>query len=138
MTPIIRPLTIDDHPLCEALWRVTEGIGESPTRTQLAAFIKRNPGFSQVAEVEGRILGVLLVSFDGIRGYFYRAAVDRSVRRQGIARALITSASQQLQSAGAIRINLHVFGNNQPALAFWHTLGWRPYEGLLCLRRELS
>lgn len=137
MTVSIRPLVRDDHAACDALWRATEGLGPAPTPAQLGNFLARNPDFSQVAIVDGRIVGVLLVSFDGIRGYFYRAAVDRAQRHQGIGTSLIAAAAERLDAAGAVRINLHVFASNTAAIGFWHAQGWSMYEELLCMHRDM-
>ena len=138
MTVSFRPLDLADHAACAELWNATEGLGPPPTPAQLGDFLGRNPGFSQVAVVDDRIFGVLLASFDGIRGYFYRAAVDRAWRQQGIGASLATIAAEGLRAAGAVRINLHVFASNTAAIAFWRARGWAIHDGLLCMHRDLA
>lgn len=137
MTLAIRALALEDHAACVALWRATEGLGDAPSAAQLEAFLARNPGFSQVATADGRIVGAVLASFDGIRGMLYRAAVDRGHRRHGIGAALVEAVSARLRAAGAVRINLHVFASNTAAVGFWSAQGWSLYEGLVCMHRDL-
>ncbi len=134
----IRPMLPSDYAACHALWTATENLGDAPDATRFARFLALNPGFSQVAEVEGRVIGALLASFDGIRGYFYRAAVDRAWRRHGTGTALVAAALAAQQQAGALRVNLHIFDHNQPGLDFWSVQGWTLYDGLLVLHKELS
>ena len=134
---LIRALEVGDHGACCALWRNTEGIGDAPSAAALTAFLGRNPGLSPLACVDGQVVGALLVSFDGIRGYFYRLAVARDWRRRGLASALVDHALAALHDAGADRINLHLFGHNAAAAAFWRRSGWEPYAGLETWRKEL-
>lgn len=123
---VISPMHIGDHPEAIALWRATEGLGDAPTEATLARFLERNAGFSQVAREGAVVVGALLASFDGIRGYFYRLAVAASHRRRGIGQGLVEAALSALRQAGADRVNLHLFADNVAAHAFWSTVGWRP------------
>lgn len=134
----LRPLTVDDYAGCIAVWTTTEGIGDAPDANRFTAFVTRNAGFSQVAVAEDRVVGVLLASYDGIRGYFYRLAVDRAWRRHGLASALVAAAMMALRQAGAQRINLHIFGDNAQAQVFWRSQGWSDYKNLETWHRELT
>ncbi len=126
----ITAMTVGDHAGCVALWSATENIGAAPDPAAFAAFIARNPGFSPVARADGRIVGAMMASFDGIRGYYYRLAVDRAWRRHGVATALVAHATDQLRAAGAERVNLHIFADNHAAKEFWADAGFTPYAGL--------
>lgn len=125
MSAVIRIFTIADLPAATALWQATAGLGDTPAPAQLARFLDRNPGLSQAAVVEGRLVGCLLASFDGIRGYLYRLAVEPTQRRRGVARALVAAAVDALRAAGADRCNLHTYLDNADAHAFWPQVGWR-------------
>ena len=59
-------------------------------------------------------------------------AVDPVHQRKGIARALLAAGISALQACGASRIFLEVRASNQPALAFYHSAGFR----LLHTRRD--
>jgi ribosomal protein S18 acetylase RimI-like enzyme len=45
-----------------------------------------------VAEIDDKIVGSIIATFDGWRGIIYRLAVHPNVRRQGIARRLAQKA----------------------------------------------
>lgn len=133
----IRPIGVSDYEDCCALWQVTEGIGDVPAPGAFAAHLRANPHLGQVALDEaGRVVGAILATSDGIRGMFYRLAVDRSYRRQGVATSLVENATRAVQATGVSRINIHVFTHNAQALAFWSELGYGVYEHLACLYRR--
>jgi len=132
----VSPVIVADYADCVALWRDTENIGDIHSRAAFTAFVTRNQGFPQIARADGRVVGVLLVSFDGIRGYFYRLAVTRAWRRHGIASALVAQAIAALRAAGSDRINLHVFASNAPAIGFWAGYGFSRHDGLDCWSRS--
>ena len=115
---IIRSMTPADYESVAKLWRSTEGLGDTPNPEAFHRFLSISPGFSQVAEDDSAIIGALLVSFDGIRGYLYRLAVAKEFRHQGIARTMIEVAQQTLVQAGADRINLHILASNPAASEF--------------------
>jgi hypothetical protein len=56
---IVRFFRIKDYDAVLALWRRSEGVGlnESDTRAAIAAFLRRNPCLSFIAEKKGRIIG---------------------------------------------------------------------------------
>jgi len=132
----ITRMNVSDMEAVSALWRETEGIGDVPSAGAFSAFLARNGGFCRVAKEDGVVVGALLASFDGMRGYFYRLAVSRAFRRRGIAAGMVAEATRALREAGADRINLHVFDSNGSAKAFWERQGYRTYEGLSMLTRR--
>src|SRR5262249_34239210 len=77
-----------------------------------------------VAEVNGRIVGSIIGTFDGWRGNIYRMAVHPSYRRRGIARALVAEVEQQLARQGAKRITALVEKDHAWATEFWEAVGF--------------
>ncbi|MGH8017201.1 MAG: GNAT family N-acetyltransferase [Opitutaceae bacterium] len=56
----------------------------------MSRYLRRNPGLSFVAEVDGQIVGYAMAGDDGRRGYLQHVAVDVAYRRRGIAQTLIS------------------------------------------------
>jgi ribosomal protein S18 acetylase RimI-like enzyme len=71
-----------------------------------------------------RIVGSLIVGWDGWRSHLYRLAVDPDRRRLGIGRALLDAAEQRLTAAGARRIDAMVLDSNRPAHELWSRAGY--------------
>jgi len=77
-----------------------------------------------LAEVEGRIVGSIIGTFDGWRGNIYRMAVHPNHRRQGIARALVGEVEKLLARRGAKRITALVEKDHPWATSFWQAVGY--------------
>ena len=66
----IREFAWDDYPAVVELWTaVFGGIKPEYTRPRLAGTLARNPGLFLVAEEAGAVVGTVLGTFDGRRGY---------------------------------------------------------------------
>ncbi len=92
-----------------------------------------NPAsFLLIAEPGGHpAAGYASFRHGGDEAELLRVAVATSVRRQGIARALIAHGIAELRSLGIDTCFLEVRMDNAPALAVYRSMGW----GLLGMRR---
>jgi ribosomal protein S18 acetylase RimI-like enzyme len=120
----IRPMELTDYDDVLALWRGTNGLGGVDTRQEIDRYLARNPGFSQVAIVDGQVVGALLCGHDGRRGYIYRLAVAREHRRQGIGQRLVETCLELLRMVDISHVTIFILHDNTPAELFWKDLGW--------------
>ncbi len=129
---IVRVFHIEDYDAVIALWRRAEGVGlnASDRRPAIAAYLRRNPKLSFVAEHEGRIVGAVLCGHDGRRGYLHHLAVSKRHRGRGIGRQLVNACLAKLRRAGIQKCNIFIFADNTEGMKFWKRAGWS-------LRREL-
>lgn len=137
---VIRCFRIEDYDAVVALWRRTEGVGlnESDTRRAIAAYLRRNPRFSFVAEKNGRLIGAVLCGHDGRRGYLHHLAVARQHRQQGIGRQLVNACLAKLRQARIQRCNIFIFANNNAGIKFWVHHGWKPRTELRVMQIPLN
>jgi putative acetyltransferase len=123
---VVRLFRIEDYDAVLALWRRAEGVGlnESDTRPAIAAYLRRNPKLSFVAEKEGRIVGAVLCGHDGRRGYLHHLAVSKRHRGGGIGRQLVNACLAKLRRAGIPKCNIFIFADNAEGMKFWKRTGW--------------
>lgn len=124
-TIVLRRFNPDDHAAARALWRRTPGLGLSAADepAAIAAYLARNPGTSFVAMSGGQIVGTILCGHDGRRGLIHHLVTDASLRRQGIARALLERALAALKAQGIDKCHAMAFRDNADGAAFWRAVG---------------
>ena len=118
----------------EALLTLWHAAGTSPSVTDTITDIRRAIESSAsvlVAEVDQRIIGSLIATFDGWRGNMYRIAVHPDYRRRGIGRALIKEGERYLAQLGVKRITALVEEKYPWAIAFWSSVGYEIEPGIV-------
>ena len=138
MDYFIQELAINDYPAIRELWASSKGLelGGTDSRDGIARFLERNPGLSFVALDSDLIVGAVLCGHDGRRGYIDQLVVRPSHRRQGIGRSLVSRCVYNLMRIGIRKWHLFVFEDNEPALAFWSSLGWSKKVKLVTMSRQ--
>lgn len=134
-----REFVIDDYDGAIALWGEVEGVEicEGDSREEIARYLKRNPGLSRVAEVEGKIVGIALCGHDGRRGWIYHLAVAPSYRRQKAGKLLLDGCVEGLRRIGLKRAIILVAGDNPAGRGFWLGNGWEDITGAIPMTLEL-
>lgn len=128
---MIRDFDWPDYPDVRALWQATarDALAEAELRATLA----HGPGLMLVSQdSRGWVIGVVVGTFDGRRGWIHRLAVHPDHRRHGLATRLVAELENRLTARGAPRINLLVMPDNDTGLAFWQRLGYLPHSDVLC------
>mgnify|MGYP003564701818 CR=1 FL=1 len=122
----IHCMTIEDHKEALRLWQATEWIDLSETddREPMELFLDRNPGLSLVARDGDRLIGTILCSHDGRRGFLIHLAVDERYRRPGIGTALVERCLAALAQEGIIKCNIFFIEENKAGIEFWARKGF--------------
>ena len=125
MGKVYREMRKDDYEAAYRLWQNTEGmaLSEADSEANIAVYLARNPGFSFVCEVDGRLAGTILCGHDGRRGLIHHLVTAESHRRRGVASALLERSLGALCDAGITKCHLLVFRSNEAGLAFWREIG---------------
>lgn len=128
-----------DYPEVYALWDGMPGIGLSSADSPeaIAKYLERNPGFSFVARLNGKVIGAVLGGHDGRRGYLQHLAVAPHARRRGIGRTLVEKSLSALAGQGIKRCHIFVYSNNDAGLGFWEAAGWFRRGDLLLMSHDL-
>lgn len=126
MSPLqLRPYQPADEAAVIALWRACDLVRpwNDPQR-DIARKLHVNPEWFLVARQDARIVGTIMVGYEGHRGWINYLAVAPDQQRRGIGRALMTEAERLLRAAGYPKINLLVRRTNADVIAFYARLGF--------------
>ena len=106
---IIREMTIDDYDEVYEMWQITtkRALSKADEKDQMERYLKHNAGMSQVAVVDGKIVGTVLAGHDGRRGFIHHMAVLPEFRRKKIGHALAQTAIQKIREQGIDKT--HIF-----------------------------
>jgi len=132
----IRAATADDLTAVVELWDRAAGPTRHAGRRAEAMQLLARDAEALLAAVDGgQVVGTLIVGWDGWRCHLYRLAVDPTVRRRGVARALLAEARRRASALGAIRLDAMVNLENTTAVAFWNAEGFalEPDDGRFSL-----
>ena len=127
---IIREMTIDDYDEVYEMWQITtkRALSKADERDQMERYLKHNAGMSQVAVVDGKIVGTVLAGHDGRRGFIHHMAVLPEFRRKKIGHALAQTAIQKIREQGIDKPHIFCYQNNETGQSFWRDFGFEKRE----------
>jgi ribosomal protein S18 acetylase RimI-like enzyme len=124
----IENLTFSDYEEVFSFWNSCDGLhmhhDHSETPEGFLIFLERNLGLCFVARDGKKIIGAVLGSHDGRRGFINHMAVSSAYRKKGIGRMLVHNVIESLKSVGIRKILIFVLKNSPDAQAFWKHMGF--------------
>src|SRR5882762_11001694 len=99
--------------------------GERTSPSEVLTSMSRNHEIFLVAEEGDRLTGAVEVRVDGDAGYFGMLAVDASVRRGGIGRALVEAAEAHCRRAGCSVMTMSTGENRTELIPYYEKMGYR-------------
>ncbi len=127
---MIRPMTKEDYDEIFAMWQITtkRALSKADERSQIERYLDRNPGMSQVAVVDGKIVGTVLAGHDGRRGFIHHMAVLPEYRRRRIGHRLAEKAIEMITNDGIDKTHIFCYRNNETGQNFWKNFGFKKRE----------
>jgi ribosomal protein S18 acetylase RimI-like enzyme len=110
-------------------------------RDNRETFARQLQGSTQTViglEVEGELVGVVVATHDGRKGWINRLAVDPAHRRRGWGVRLMAAAEQKLRSQGIRVIAALVEESNEASLTLFQQQGYSLAEDILYLSKRDS
>jgi ribosomal protein S18 acetylase RimI-like enzyme len=121
----IRNCTLEDIQDVLKLWLES---GATPSKTDNADAVLRaiNSPMSKllIGEIDGKIVGSIIGTFDGWRGNIYRLAVHPDYRRRDYATLLVQEAGKWFGQMDVKRVTALVEKDHPWAMAFWKAAGY--------------
>lgn len=113
MEASLRALTIVDIPLINE-FLIKMNMPTNPE--QITFLINGNPGLSQAVFQDEKMIGMVLCSFDGLRGYLNKLVVAEDFRQAGWGQKLISAAKVALKKQNCPELVIACM----PFLAKWY------------------
>jgi ribosomal protein S18 acetylase RimI-like enzyme len=136
----IRELRIEDYERLVSLWR-DAGLPFRPRGRDRREAIERElsgaGAIFLIAEEQERLVGSVLGTHDGRKGWINRLAVLPSHRRSGVARALVGEAERRLRERGIGIIACLIEDGNDVSEAFFRELGYARYPEIVYHAKRL-
>jgi len=124
---IIREFTMDDYEQVTALW-TQAGIHYRPkgreSRSHLAKELQGGQAIFLIAVTEGKVVGVVLGTHDGRKGWINRLAVANAFRRQNIALKMVAAVESRLMTLGIDVTACLIEPENTASKSFFYKIGY--------------
>jgi len=137
----IRRLSVDDYEEIAKLWSKAK-LPFKPkgrdSREAIAAEMKTNPDFFLGAYEANKLVGVVILSSDGRKGWLNRLAVDPALRRRGIAKALISESEKVLRKHGLKMFCVLIDEGNKTSMNLFKKCGYEEHRDIVYFRKRES
>lgn len=124
---VIRDMTSDDYDAVVRLW-TEAGLSFRPRgrdrRERIEAEMQRGTALFLVADAGGEVVGVVLGTHDGRRGWINRLAVSPVHQRQGIARRLVRAVEARTEALGIEIVSALIESENEASLTFFQAIDY--------------
>src|ERR1700677_4645155 len=122
---MIRGYRSDDRNDLVALWQLggLTRAWNDPDR-DIDRKVAKDPDNLLVLEVDDRLIGSVMVGYDGHRGWINYLVVHPDHRGTGLGRVLMHEAERRLGALGCPKVNLQVRSSNRSAIAFYRRVGY--------------
>jgi len=134
----IRSLTDAEYDAVVDLWK-RAGLPFKPrgrdSREHLSNELSNNPDLFIGAYEDGQLVGVIVGTDDGRKGWINRLAVIPEHRRKGVARALIESCEEALKKRGR-RIICTLVEDNLESLELFKKVGYLKHDDIFYLSKR--
>jgi ribosomal protein S18 acetylase RimI-like enzyme len=135
----IRKLCGEDYDALTALWQKC-GLPFKPrgrdSREKIARELTKETAIFLAAELDGQMVGSVLGTHDGRKGWINRLAVDPGFQHRGIAQRLLLEAENALYQLGIEIIACLIEDYNHTSMAFFQKAGYTRHNDIFYFTRR--
>ena len=132
---------MDDYDDLIRLWEAA-GLPSRPhgrdSRDAIARQMEEDTSIFLGAEEDGKLVGAVLGTHDGRKGWINRLAVHPTHRRRGIGRALVCAVEARLEAMGIGIIGSLIEDWNDDSVAFFARLGYVAHTDIVYFSKRRS
>jgi ribosomal protein S18 acetylase RimI-like enzyme len=135
---ICRPYEASDGPSLMDLWTACRLISpqNDPDR-DVRRKLARDAENLLVLEVDGELIGSVMVGYEGHRGWINYLGVHPNHEGRGYGRRLMSEAESRLRDLGCPKVNLQVRAENSGVIGFYRSLGYE-VDDVVSMGRRLE
>jgi ribosomal protein S18 acetylase RimI-like enzyme len=138
---VIRELREEDYDALVALWRGA-GLPFKPrgrdTREAITRQLREPTAVYLIAEIGGEVVGAVLGTHDGRKGWVNRLAVAPEYRRRNIGALLVAEVESRLAALGIDIFACLVEDWNEGSKVFFQQVGYKLFPGASYLTKRKS
>ena len=131
---MIRGFRIEDYDRVMEIW-AEGGLPLKPkgrdSRENIARQVKMPNVLFLVAEEGSRVIGTVLATHDGRKGWVNRLAVDATLRKRGIGARLVREAERRLEALGMDILACLIEDDNAVSVAVFEKLGYKQHPEII-------
>ena len=138
---LIREFRLDDYDAPIALWNDAQLPHRPKGRDRLDKIereVDRGNAVYLVAELDGKLVGSVLGTHDGRKGWINRLAVSPEFRQQGIARMLVNDVEKRLYELGIETIACLIQDQNKISMQMFEKLGYERESNIVYFTKRGS
>jgi len=130
---LIREFCMEDYDAVIKLWNDAQ-LPHRPkgrdSRGKIEYELKQGIAIFLVAEINGKLVGSILGTHDGRKGWINRLAVSAEFRRQDIARRLVTEVEGRFSELGIEVVACLIEDSNTKSMQVFERLGYKKYSNI--------
>jgi ribosomal protein S18 acetylase RimI-like enzyme len=93
-------------------------------RKDIARKLQVQRDLFMVGEIDGRVVAVVMIGYEGHRGWVNYLAVAPELQRRGLGGEMMAEAERRLEALSCPKVQLQVRYDNAQAIAFYRRLGY--------------
>ncbi|OLS27169.1 MAG: Acetyltransferase YpeA [Candidatus Heimdallarchaeota archaeon LC_2] len=133
-----REYTPADYNIVRDLW-IDVGLilGLSDKKDEILILVENQGNKFFLLEQNSEIIGTVICSFDGRRGYIQHVAVRSEDQNKGYGKILMQKALDYFKSKGLVKVHLMVEKSNSKVVEYYKKLGWHIRDDLFLMSKIL-